>query len=72
MRYAFIHEQRACDDNAWPVWALCDALKISRNGFYDYECFYFMLKPYSLFDYLAPCLSALNNARQTATDHSLL
>ena len=36
MRYAFIHEQRACEDNAWPVWALCDALRVSRNGFYDY------------------------------------
>lgn len=36
MRYAFIHEQREHDDNAWPVRALCSALKASRNGFYDY------------------------------------
>lgn len=36
MRYAFIHEQRERDDNAWPVWALCQTLKVSRNGFYDY------------------------------------
>jgi len=36
VRYAFIHEQRERDDNAWPVRALCSALKVSRNGFYDY------------------------------------
>lgn len=37
MRYAFIHEQREHgNDAAWPVRALCDALKVSRNGFYDY------------------------------------
>lgn len=36
MRYAFIHEQHACDDNTWPVRALCGALRVSRNGFYDY------------------------------------
>ncbi len=35
MRYAFIHEQRRSDHNAWPVRALCVALKVSRNGFYD-------------------------------------
>ena len=36
MRYAFIDEQRARDDNAWPVRAMCSALRVSRNGFYDY------------------------------------
>ena len=36
MRYAFIHEQRARVDNAWSVCALCDTLRVSRNGFYDY------------------------------------
>jgi len=36
VRYAFIHEQREQADNAWPVRALCSALRVSRNGFYDY------------------------------------
>ena len=40
MRYAFIHQQRERDDNrddnAYPVRALCGALQVSRNGFYDY------------------------------------
>jgi len=36
VRYAFIHEQRVCTNNAWPVRALCAALRVSRNGFYDY------------------------------------
>lgn len=36
MRYAFIHEQRGCHDNPYPVRALCAALQVSRNGFYDY------------------------------------
>ena len=37
MRYAFIHQQRASGiDNAYPVRALCAALQVSRNGFYDY------------------------------------
>lgn len=36
MRYAFIHEQRERDGNTWPVRAWCDALQVSRNGFYDY------------------------------------
>jgi len=37
VRYAFIHEHRErADGDAWTVRALCNALKISRNGFYDY------------------------------------
>ena len=36
MRYAFIHQQRGQADNTWPVRALCSALRVSRNGFYDY------------------------------------
>lgn len=36
MRYTFIHEQRGRDDNPRPVRALCSALQVSRNGFYDF------------------------------------
>lgn len=36
MRYAFIHQQREQADNPWPLRALCSALQVSRNGFYDY------------------------------------
>jgi transposase InsO family protein len=36
MRYAFIHEQRARNGNPWPVAALCRALRVSRNGYYDH------------------------------------
>lgn len=37
MRYAFIHEERARTDNTWPVGAMCQTLRVSRNGFYDYR-----------------------------------
>ncbi len=36
MRYALIHEQRERADNAWPVRAMCQTLRVSRNGFYDH------------------------------------